>query len=100
MDNIFYNSLTNSISRSPNGSKGSRSEAEEGRGKSRVDRSRRKTVAPLLKPTTSLSPSAEQATGTTKNSATTRGTEPTREIVKPAEVPDLPEGRTLLEVGQ
>ena len=97
----------NIVCRSPNEGKGSRSEAEDsGGGKgSRVDRARRKTVGPLLKPGATTT-SAQQPSKQTKNSSppSTRTSptlvEPIVEIAKTALVPDLPEGRTLLEVLQ
>merc|ERR550517_356725 len=91
--------------RSPNEGKGSRSEAEDsGGGKgSRVDRARRKTVGPLLKPGATTT-SAQQPSKQTKNSfpPSTRTSptlvEPIVETAKAAAVPDLPGGRTLLEM--
>ena len=86
--------------RSPNGTKGSRSEAEDAGVKLRVDRARRKTVGPLLKP----APSAGVTNKQTKQSSppssrpTTTVAEPIVETARAASVPDLPEGRTLLEV--
>ena len=86
--------------RSPNGVKGSRSEAEDAGVKLRVDRARRKTVGPLLKP----APSAGVTNKQTKQSSppssrpTTTVAEPIVETARAASVPDLPEGRTLLEV--
>merc|ERR550517_728453 len=92
--------------RSPNEAKGSRSEAEDsGGGKgSRVDRARRKTVGPLLKPAATTTSAQQQPSKQTKNSSppSTRTSptvvEPIVETAKAAAVPDLPEGRTLLEM--
>jgi len=84
-------------SRSPNEGKGSRSEAEDSGGKSRVDRARRKTVGPLLKPAATAQPTKNPSSHSSRPSLTAAA-EPIVETAEAALVPDLPEGRTLLEL--
>ena len=87
--------LLNSDCRSPNEGKGSRSEAEDCGSKSRVDRARRKTAGPILKPATSVQ-QTKNPSHLSRPSSTPA--EPMVETAEAALVPDLPEGRTLLEV--
>ena len=82
--------------RSPNEGKGSRSEAEDSGSKSRVDRARRKTVGPLLKPAGTGQQTKNPSSLSSRPSSTPA--EPIVEIAEAELVPDLPEGRTLLEV--
>ena len=83
--------------RSPNEGKGSRSEAEDSGGKSRVDRARRKTVGPLLKPAATGQQTKNPSSHSSKPSLTPVA-EPIVETAQAALVPEMPEGRTLLEV--
>jgi len=83
--------------RSPNEGKGSRSEAEDSGGKSRVDRARRKTVGPLLKPAATGQQTKNPSSHSSKPSLTPVA-EPIVETAQAALVPEMPEGRTLLEM--